>query len=91
MGLGNKTKAKGKIIKGKTKKHAGKATGNNRLRIKGKAGEATGKLELRGAESQGFREALTSLSQLSRGLRGSADVLQRVCGCPGFRGGEFLP
>lgn len=47
MGLGNKTKAKGKIIKGKTKKHAGKATGNNRLRAKGKAGEVAGKLKLK--------------------------------------------
>ena len=47
MGLGNKTKAKGKIIKGKTKKHVGKATGNNRLKAKGKAGEVAGKLKLR--------------------------------------------
>jgi uncharacterized protein YjbJ (UPF0337 family) len=47
MGLGNKTKAKGKIIKGKTKKHAGKATGNNRLKAKGKAGEVAGKLKLK--------------------------------------------
>ena len=48
MGLGNKTKAKAKIIKGKTKKHAGKATGNDRLKAKGKVGEATGKLKLKG-------------------------------------------
>ena len=47
MGLGNKTKAKGKIVKGKTKKHAGKATGNNRLKAKGKAGEVAGKLKLK--------------------------------------------
>jgi uncharacterized protein YjbJ (UPF0337 family) len=47
MGLGNKTKAKGKIIKGKTKKHAGKVTGNNRLKAKGKAGEVAGKLKLK--------------------------------------------
>jgi uncharacterized protein YjbJ (UPF0337 family) len=47
MGLGNKTKAKGKIIKGRTKKHAGKATGNNRLKAKGKAGEVAGKLKLK--------------------------------------------
>ena len=47
MGLGNKTKAKGKIIKGKTKKHSGKATGNNRLKAKGKAGEVAGKLKLK--------------------------------------------
>ncbi|MGH3208248.1 MAG: CsbD family protein [Trebonia sp.] len=47
MGLGKKAKARAKIVKGKTKKHAGKATGNNRLRAKGKAGEVTGKLKLR--------------------------------------------
>jgi uncharacterized protein YjbJ (UPF0337 family) len=47
MSLGKKAKAKVKIIKGKTKKHAGKATGNNRLKAKGKAGEVAGKLKLR--------------------------------------------
>jgi uncharacterized protein YjbJ (UPF0337 family) len=47
MGLGKKTKAKAQIVKGKTKKHAGKATGNNRLKAKGKAGEVTGKLKLK--------------------------------------------
>jgi uncharacterized protein YjbJ (UPF0337 family) len=47
MGLGNKTKAKAKIVKGKTKKHVGKATGNNRLKAKGKAGEVAGKLKLK--------------------------------------------
>lgn len=48
MGLGKKAKDKAKIIKGKTKKHAGKATGNNRLKAKGKAGEIAGKLKLKG-------------------------------------------
>ena len=52
MGLGNKTKAKGKIIKGKTKKHAGKATGNKRLRAKGKAGELGGKLKLKSEKAK---------------------------------------
>lgn len=47
MGLGKKTKAKAQIIKGKTKKQAGKVTGNNRLKAKGKAGEVTGKLKLK--------------------------------------------
>jgi uncharacterized protein YjbJ (UPF0337 family) len=48
MGLGKKAKDKAKIIKGKTKKHAGKATGNDRLKAKGKAAEVTGKLKLKG-------------------------------------------
>jgi uncharacterized protein YjbJ (UPF0337 family) len=48
MGLGKKAKDKAKIVKGKTKKNAGKATGNNRLKAKGKAGETTGKLKLKG-------------------------------------------
>jgi uncharacterized protein YjbJ (UPF0337 family) len=47
MGLGKKAKAKAQILKGKTKKNAGKATGNNRLKAKGKAGEVTGKLKLK--------------------------------------------
>ena len=47
MGLGKKAKDKAKIIKGKTKKHAGKATGNKRLKAKGKAGEVAGKLKLK--------------------------------------------
>jgi uncharacterized protein YjbJ (UPF0337 family) len=47
MGLGKKAKAKAQIIKGKTKKQAGQATGNNRLKAKGKAGEVTGKLKLK--------------------------------------------
>jgi uncharacterized protein YjbJ (UPF0337 family) len=48
MGLGKKAKDKAKVIKGKTKKNAGKATGNKRLKVKGKAGEVAGKLKLRG-------------------------------------------
>jgi uncharacterized protein YjbJ (UPF0337 family) len=48
MGLGKKTKDSAKIVKGKTKKNAGKATGNNRLKVKGKASEVTGKLKLKG-------------------------------------------
>ena len=47
MGLGKKAKANSKIIKGKTKKHVGKATGNNRLKAKGKAGEVAGKIKLK--------------------------------------------
>jgi uncharacterized protein YjbJ (UPF0337 family) len=47
MGLGKKAKAKAQIVKGKTKKNAGKATGSNRLKAKGKAGEVTGKLKLK--------------------------------------------
>ena len=52
MGLGKKAKDKAKIVKGKTKKHAGKATGNNRLKAKGKAGEVTGKLKLKGEKAK---------------------------------------
>jgi uncharacterized protein YjbJ (UPF0337 family) len=52
MGLGKKVKDKAKIIKGKTKKNAGKATGNNRLKTKGKAGEVTGKLKLKGEKAK---------------------------------------
>ena len=48
MKLGKKTKDKAKVIKGKTKKHAGKATGNKRLQAKGKAGEVTSKIKLKG-------------------------------------------
>ena len=47
MSLGKKAKDKAKIIKGKTKKHVGKATGNNRLKAKGKAGQVAGKLKLK--------------------------------------------
>ena len=52
MGLGKKAKDKAKIIKGKTKKNAGKATGNNRLKAKGKAAEVTGKLKLKGRRAK---------------------------------------
>jgi uncharacterized protein YjbJ (UPF0337 family) len=52
MGAGKKIKAKAKEIKGKSTKHAGKATGNNRLRAKGKAGELTGKLKLKGEKAK---------------------------------------
>ena len=53
MGLGKKkTKARAKVAKGKTKKHAGKATGNKRLQAKGKAGELTGKLKLKGKKAK---------------------------------------
>ena len=47
MGLGKKAKDKAKILKGKTKKNAGKATGNDRLKAKGEAGEVVGKLKLK--------------------------------------------
>ncbi len=47
MGLGRKAKAKGKEIKGKTKKHVGKAIGSKRLRVEGKADELTGKLKFK--------------------------------------------
>jgi uncharacterized protein YjbJ (UPF0337 family) len=52
MGLGKKAKDKAKIVKGKTKKNVGKATGNNRLKAKGKAGEVTGKLKLKGHKAK---------------------------------------
>jgi uncharacterized protein YjbJ (UPF0337 family) len=52
MRLGKKTKDKAKVIKGKTKKHAGKATGNKRLQAKGKAGEVTGKIKLKGRKAK---------------------------------------
>lgn len=52
MGVGKKAKDKAKIIKGKTKKHAGKASGDNRLRAKGKAGEVAGKLKLKGEKAK---------------------------------------
>jgi uncharacterized protein YjbJ (UPF0337 family) len=48
MGLGKKAKDEAKVLKGKLKKNAGKATGNDRLKAKGKAGEVTGKLKLKG-------------------------------------------
>jgi uncharacterized protein YjbJ (UPF0337 family) len=52
MGLVKKAKDRAKILKGKAKKNAGKATGNKRLRAKGKAGELTGKLKLKGHKAK---------------------------------------
>jgi uncharacterized protein YjbJ (UPF0337 family) len=52
MGLGKKAKDKAKVVKGKTKKQVGKATGNKRLKAKGRAGEATGKLKLKGRKAK---------------------------------------
>jgi|HubBroStandDraft_6_1064221.scaffolds.fasta_scaffold497683_3 uncharacterized protein YjbJ (UPF0337 family) len=52
MGLGKKVKDKGKELKGKTKKNAGKATGDNRLRAKGKVEELTGKVKLKGEKAK---------------------------------------
>lgn len=52
MGLGKKAKDEAKVLKGKTKKNAGKAVGNNRLKAKGKAGEVTGKLKLKGEKAK---------------------------------------
>ena len=52
MSLGKKAKDKAKIIKGKTKKNAGKATGSKRLKAKGKAAEVTGKLKLKGEKAK---------------------------------------
>jgi uncharacterized protein YjbJ (UPF0337 family) len=52
MGLGKKAKDKAKVIKGKTKKHAGKASGSKRLEAKGKAGELTGKVKLKGEKAK---------------------------------------
>ena len=45
MGLGKKAKNKAKVIKGRTKKHAGKVTGNKRLKTEGKADVVTGNLK----------------------------------------------
>jgi uncharacterized protein YjbJ (UPF0337 family) len=52
MGLGKKAKDKAKEIKGKTKKHAGTATGDNRLRAEGTAEELTGKVKLKGEKAK---------------------------------------
>jgi uncharacterized protein YjbJ (UPF0337 family) len=52
MGLGKRAKARVKIMKGKARKHVGKATGNKRLRAKGKVGEVTGKLKLKGEKAK---------------------------------------
>jgi uncharacterized protein YjbJ (UPF0337 family) len=52
MGLGKRVKDKGKEVKGTTKKDAGKATGNNRLRVKGKAEELAGKVKHKGEKAK---------------------------------------
>ena len=52
MGLGKKAKDRAKIVKGKARKHVGKATGNKRLRAKGKVGEIAGKLKLKGHKAE---------------------------------------
>jgi uncharacterized protein YjbJ (UPF0337 family) len=52
MGLGKKTKDKAKVAKGRTKKNVGKATGNRRLKTKGKAGEVAGKVKLKGEKAK---------------------------------------
>ena len=52
MGLGKKAKDRAQIMKGKARKHAGKATGNKRLRAKGKAGEVADKLKLKGHKTK---------------------------------------
>lgn len=39
-------------MKGKARKHAGQATGNNRLRAKGKVGEVAGELKLKGEKAK---------------------------------------
>jgi uncharacterized protein YjbJ (UPF0337 family) len=52
MGLGKKAKDRAKIVKGKARKHVGKATGNKRLRAKGKVGEIVGKLKLKGHKAE---------------------------------------
>jgi uncharacterized protein YjbJ (UPF0337 family) len=45
MGAEKKAKNKAKVIKGKTKRLAGKATGNERLEAEGKADVVTGNLK----------------------------------------------
>jgi uncharacterized protein YjbJ (UPF0337 family) len=52
MSGGKKIKAKAEELKGKAKKHAGKVTGNKRLQAKGKAGELSGKLKLKGHKAK---------------------------------------
>ena len=52
MGLGRNAKDRAKIMKGKARKHVGKATGKKRLRAKGKAGEVAGKLMLKGHKAK---------------------------------------
>ena len=56
MGLGKKAKDRTRIMKGRARKHAGKATGNKRLRAKGKFGELVGKLKLKGEKAKDTRK-----------------------------------
>ena len=51
MRLGN-ARARATIFKGKTRKNAGKATGNGRLRASGKISEVIGKLRLNGGKAR---------------------------------------
>ena len=53
MRLGRMSKDRAKIIKSKTRKNVGKATGNGRLRASGKVGELIGMLKLRGEKAGG--------------------------------------
>jgi uncharacterized protein YjbJ (UPF0337 family) len=48
MGVRKKAKNRAKVIKGKTKKHVGRATGNKRLKTEGKADELIGNLKYAG-------------------------------------------
>jgi uncharacterized protein YjbJ (UPF0337 family) len=45
MGLGKKAKNKAKVLKGRGKQGAGKATGNKRLKAEGRADKATGNVK----------------------------------------------
>ncbi|HTW01648.1 MAG TPA: CsbD family protein [Streptosporangiaceae bacterium] len=45
MGAEKKAKNKAKVIKGKTKKHVGRATGNERLKTEGRADQVSGNLK----------------------------------------------
>jgi uncharacterized protein YjbJ (UPF0337 family) len=52
MSLGKKTKARAKVTKGKSKKKAGRATGDKKLQAKGKVGEVVGKLKLKAEKAK---------------------------------------
>jgi uncharacterized protein YjbJ (UPF0337 family) len=52
MGLGKKAKNKAKVLKGAGKKTAGEATGNSRLKAKGKADKAVGNLKNAGEKTK---------------------------------------
>jgi uncharacterized protein YjbJ (UPF0337 family) len=52
MGLGKQAKDKAKEIKGKAKKNTGKATGDNKLKVKGKTEELAGKVKLKGERAK---------------------------------------